>query len=202
MESSADEDGWIYGSAPSEIAEIALGRKSSGNKGFLDGGITSSASSSTQRSIVSSGSCSATGRTATGGSGTSAVPLRTNEVGVEAQQQQQQQPDALVSGLAATESGVMPTPSADDKGTSDTEEDPQRREKEGVEREVDGAGTGRVGVGRETDAAAGAGGGGSTDAGGSWTSWLRRRRLVRLRMVGRVDGARESTSGVVALIRR
>lgn len=202
MEASADEDGWIYGSAPSEIAEIALGRKSSTNNSIHEGGMTSSASSSIQRNSVSSASFTATGSTASGGSGTNAVPPRSIEVGTESQQQQQ--PGTPVSGPVTT-GGVIPAPSPGDKDTADTEEgNQQRRDKEGVEGGLAGEVTGRRGGGGETDTAAGAGAGveGSADGGGDATMWLRRRRLVRLRMVGRVDGARESTSGAVALIRR
>ncbi|CAM9499803.1 unnamed protein product [Scytosiphon promiscuus] len=62
-------------------------------------------------------------------------------------------------------------------------------------------------AGGKTDAGArvkttGDGGGVGGDVGRSQEPYLRRRRLVRVRMVARVDGARESTTRVLELIRR
>ncbi|CAM9511208.1 unnamed protein product [Ectocarpus sp. 12 AP-2014] len=176
-EASSDQDGWIYGRSTSEISEIALGRTSSHSNGMR-----SSSSSSPE---ISSGRSAADARARAAGVGDGtrepeARPENTQD-GDESpppqqhqqrQQQQQQQQQRLVTG---NYSGSDIASSGDNKSKEDAK-------------------------GPRRQATAATVGGDSDGAGGGWG--LRRRRLVRLRMVRMVDGARDSTTSVLEMIRR
>ncbi|CAM9826047.1 unnamed protein product, partial [Ectocarpus sp. 12 AP-2014] len=171
-EASSDQDGWIYGRSPSEISEIALGRTSSHSNGMR--------SSSSSPEISSSRSAAdARARAAGVGDGSrepEARPENTQD-GDESpprqqQQRQQQQQQRLVTGNYSD--GDI-TSSADNRSKEDAKGPRRQAEAETV-------------------------GGGRDWAGGGWG--LRRRRLVRLRMVRMVDGARDSTTSVLEMIRR
>ncbi|CAM9125927.1 unnamed protein product [Ectocarpus sp. 13 AM-2016] len=172
-EASSDQDGWIYGRSPSEISEIALGRTSSHSNGMR--------SSSSSPEISSSRSAAdARARAAGVGDGSrepEVRPEKTQDGGKspppqQQQRQQQQQQQSLESGNFSD--GDIAS-SADNRSKEDTK-------------------------GPRRQATAATIGGGSDGAGGGWG--LRRRRLVRLRMVRMVDGARDSTTSVLEMIRR
>ncbi|CAN0087545.1 unnamed protein product [Ectocarpus fasciculatus] len=166
-ESSSDQDGWIYGRSPSDISEIALGRKSSYSKGMR----SSSSSSSPEISSSAAGSTSGAAGVGDGTRAPEARPENTHD-GDESpasQQQQQQQQQRLGTGNFSDGDIVS---SAENK-TSEDSKGPRRQ---------------------ETATAIERGGGGGPG--------LRRRRLVRLRMVRMVDGARDSTTSVLEMIRR
>jgi len=168
MEASADQDGWIYGRAASEISETALGRRRSTTSG--DGGDISAAQAA---------------------NATVAAAPKTKEAGATASEQEQEQGNSP----SGSRRRAGATPAAPSAGDSD-----QQRP-----RATDGGGDPR---GRETDRGEGGDGrGGLTAADGgeirgaaSEGLWLRRRRLVRVRMVRRVDGARESTTSILEMI--
>ncbi|CAM9691398.1 unnamed protein product [Ectocarpus sp. 4 AP-2014] len=170
-EASSDQDGWIYGQSPSEISEIALGRKSSYSNGMR------SSSSSPEISSSSSAADATAGAASVGNIAREAEARPENtQDGDESpppqQQQRQQQQQRLVTG---NNSDGDIASSADNKGKEDAK-------------------------GPRRQATAATVGGRSDGAGGGWG--LRRRRLVRLRMVRMVDGARDSTTSVLEMIRR
>ncbi|CAM9979949.1 unnamed protein product [Ectocarpus sp. 8 AP-2014] len=171
-EASSDQDGWIYGRSPSEISEIALGQKSSYSNGMR------SSSSSPEIRSSSSSAADATPGAACVGDGArepEARPEHTqdgDETPPPQQQQRQQQQQRLVTGNYS------------DGDMASTANNKPKEDAKGPRRQ----------------ATAATFGGGSDGAGGGWG--LRRRRLVRLRMVRTVDGARDSTTSVLEMIRR
>eukprot|EP00903_Cladosiphon_okamuranus_P016189 g14940.t1 len=209
---SADQDGWIYGRGAEDIAEIALCRKSASSRNVDDsysnssGGGRSRHSSSSRPSAKhsSSGGEGAAGSLKAGGESSPPKGLESGAKTSPPQQQKQQQ-ESSVSGSPLQRKPVSPAITAGQQTDVGSNDQPQR-EKGGV-KVKDGAGTagtgsggGDDGVGEEagvdTEGSQGGGGGGGEGL------WLRRRRLVRLRMVKAVDGARESTISILEMMRR
>lgn len=178
MEASADQDGWIYGRAASEISETALGRRNPGTSG--DGGDVSPATAA---------------NTETAATQAAASPLRTREAGAKSEQEHVQggSPSGSRPRVAATT--AAPSAAGSDQKeprAADGGRDSRRREPGGVNGGAGGNGQGGPKA---------AGGGGAREAVAEGL-WLRRRRLVRVRMVRRVDGARESTTSILEMMRR